>query len=83
LGNSWLGTLLFSLVVSAIFSEVFSSLVGLGSWTGFILFLAVLASFLGMNMYVGRARDDENERIRQLARFKGLQAGDAPRDDEV
>jgi positive regulator of sigma E activity len=83
LGKNWLGALLFSLVVSVIFSEVFSSLVALSSWTGFTLFLGILVGFLGMIMYVGRARDNENERIRQLAAFKSLQAGDAAQDDEV
>ena len=76
LGRSWIGALLFSLVVSVIFSELFASLVGLAFWVAFSLFFLVIVAFLGMIVHSGRGRDSEDERIRQLAAFKSLQAED-------
>jgi len=76
LGRSWIGALLFSLVVSIVFSEIFASLVGLAFWVGVSLFFLVIVAFLGLILHSGRSHDSEDERIRQLAAFKSLQAED-------
>jgi membrane protein implicated in regulation of membrane protease activity len=70
----------FSIIVSTVFSGVFSSLVGTGLWIGFALFLVIFVAFLGMIVHAGRGRDSENERIRQLAALKSLQAEEAQDD---
>jgi predicted membrane protein len=83
LGKSWLSAMLLSIAASLLFAEIFSVLIGTGFLMGFGIFLAVLLSFLGVIMYAGRGRETENERIRQLAAFRSLQAGDLRKDDDL
>ena len=82
MGLGWVRALLLSIVVSIIFAQIFSSLVGMEFWIGFAIFLMALLAFMGVVVYSGRGRDAENERIRQLAAFRSLQEADL-RDDEI
>ena len=82
LGKGWLGALVFSIIVSLIFSEIFSAMVEMSFWTGFAIFLMFLLCFMGIIIRVTLRGDSETERVRQLAQFRSLQAYDLKDEDD-
>ena len=83
LGKGWLGALVFSIIVSLIFSEIFSAMVAMSFWAGFAIFLMFLLCFMGIVIRATRRGDSENERVRQLAQFRSLQAYDHRDEDDI
>jgi len=65
---------LFSLVVSVIFSQVFSYTIGMGVWIGFAAFLAFLLLFFGFIVLHGRKHKTES--VDQVLELRRLQAYD-------
>jgi membrane protein implicated in regulation of membrane protease activity len=82
LGKGWLGALIFSIVVSLIFAEIFSAMVEMSFWIGFAIFLVFLLCFLGIIIRATGRRDTETERVRQLAQFRSLQVSDLKDEDD-
>ena len=80
LGKGWLSALVFSFVVSLIFSEIFSAMAEMSFWIGVAIFLALLLCFMGI--IIRRRGESETERVRQLAQFKSLEANDYKHDDD-
>ena len=74
MGKGWFSALLFSIVVSIIFAEVFSYTSGMGLWIGFTTFLAVLLLTFGIIVRLSRRRDIE--RVGELSKLRQLLAMD-------
>jgi uncharacterized membrane protein YagU involved in acid resistance len=81
LRRSWLGALLFSIVVSVIFAQVFSYTTEMGLWMGFTTFLTALLFFLGIIILASRRR--QAERVSQFAEFRRVQAYDFKEEDDL
>jgi uncharacterized membrane protein YagU involved in acid resistance len=62
LGKSWIGALLFSIVVSIIFTEVLFYTAEMGLWMGLATFLIALLLFFGIIILVSRGRVSEHVR---------------------
>jgi hypothetical protein len=71
------------MVVSFIFAQVFSSVVGMGLWMGFAIFVAVLLFFLGIMTHASREHDTESERVRRLTEFRSLQSPEFNEEDDL
>jgi len=74
MGKSWIGGLIFSIVVSTIFGQIFSFTIGLGPWIGFAMFLACFFLFLWITMRSGHKR--RYGVVSESAELKQLQAYD-------
>jgi uncharacterized membrane protein YagU involved in acid resistance len=81
LGKSWFGALLFSIVVSVIFTQVFSYTAEMGLWMGFATFLTALLFFFGIIILASRRR--ESERVNQFAELRRVQACDFKAEDDL
>jgi membrane protein implicated in regulation of membrane protease activity len=81
LGKSWFKALLFSIVVSTIFSEVFSFASGMDLWIGFVTFLSLLLLTIGIITCFGRRRD--TERVGEVSELRRLLAADLKEGDEL
>jgi hypothetical protein len=81
MGKSWLGALLFSIFVSAIFTQVLSYTAEMGLWMGFTTFLIALLIFFGIIILVSRRRG--SERVRQYADLRRAQVYDFKEDDDL
>jgi len=79
MGKSWLGGLIFSIVVSTIFGQIFSFTIGLGPWIGFVTFLACFFLFLWITMRASHKR--RFGAVSESAELKQLQAYDLEDED--
>jgi uncharacterized membrane protein YagU involved in acid resistance len=80
LGKGWLGALLFSIVVSVIFTQILSYTAEMGLWMGFATFLMALLVFFGIIVFASRRRG--TERVRQFAELRRVQAYDFKEEDD-
>jgi len=81
LGKGWFGALLFSIVVSTIFAEVFSYTSGMDLWIGFTTFLAALLLTFGIIVCLSRRRDIE--RVGEVSELRRLLASDLKEGEEL
>jgi uncharacterized membrane protein YagU involved in acid resistance len=79
LGKIRLGALLFSILVSVIFTIVLSYTAEMGLWMGLTTFLMALLLFFGIIILA--TRRGETERVSQMAELRRMQAYDLKEDD--
>jgi uncharacterized membrane protein YagU involved in acid resistance len=81
LGKSWIGALLFAIVVSVIFTQVLFYTAEMGLWMGFATFLTALLLFFGIIILVSRRRG--SERVTQYAELRREQVDDFKEEDDL
>ena len=81
MGKSWIGALLFAIVVSVIFTQVLFYTAEMDLWMGFATFLITLLVFFGIIILVSRRR--VSERVRQYAELSREQVYDFKEKDDL
>jgi len=81
LSKSWIGALLFAIVVSVIFTQVSFYTAEMDLWMGFVTFLIALLLFFGVIILVSRRRG--SERVRHYTEVRRGQTYEFKEEDDL